>query len=169
MAGRQEAILAIGSKSHFFAINARPNNFLAKIPFFGPFFAFDLGRKPRFKITVKYLGWRAPGDKSYNADVKPGGPVYDQNIVLTIDDEPLELNDDLPIDLHQIAYQMKEFFYLTRPFFLPKGGYAQLQVGLGEYPTVYSIEIKETSNTVVVILMPILAIIVGFFLGRIYG
>ncbi len=83
--------------------------------------------------------------------------------------EPLELNDDLPIDLHQIAYQMKKSSYLTRPFFLTKGGYAQLQVGLGGYPTVYSFEIKETSNTVVVILMPILAIILGFFLGRIYG
>jgi len=85
MAGRQEAILAIGSKSHFFPINARLNNFLARIPFF----AFDLGRKPRFKITVKYLGSRAPGDKPYNADVKPGGPVYDQDVVLTIDDRTL--------------------------------------------------------------------------------
>jgi len=170
MAGRQDAILAIGGPNDYYKISARPSSPLATIPYLGPLWVFNLGERPTFKLTVDYLGYKTPGDDDFDPDVKPASQPDAQDVILMINDVPADAHDDLPIDVSTLAFEMKRKTFVTKPTFLQTGGFAQLQVGLGDYHTVYSFEIREAAP---ILIGPLIAVVsagvggvVGWFLNE---
>ena len=59
MPGSHNARLARPDRDHQFEVSAQPAHPLSRIPVLGPFITYNLGRNPKFNVSVKYLGYVA--------------------------------------------------------------------------------------------------------------
>ena len=165
MAGPQDVV--IKANRACFLVKAAPGNWLTRIPYFGPLFTYDLGKSPKWRLTVTYLGIEhKPGQ--YNPKMKQAfeADTWVVDIVLAIGGEYHGSGDDLRIDIPTTVVESKAQKSSTK-LFLERSGDAQLQV---HHQTVYSFDVNDKSGTVVNWVIGFVAalilLVVGFVLGK---
>lgn len=170
MAGPNPVIVQMQS-DHCFRIDAKPAHLLSRIPFIGPFFTYNLGRNPKFELAVTYQGLLLEHGQ-YNTDALPDWtdtPFWNLDIVLEIAGNVVaQVNDDLKIMVKQVATGTKQL-YVTNPMPLIQPGEAQLQVGLGYYPSAYTFEVQDISRLVTSWIVGLILTIFGGLVGGLVG
>ena len=155
--------------SYYFEAWAYPLHPMSRIPFFGPFFTFNLGRNPRFVVNMKYIGYESTGEGCSFDSVSIPPPedeaLWDLDLGLMIDGEYLEGGDSMQVDLRCTTLRGKTQRYTTRVWPLSWSGKAALQIEYSEEEAIYSFEVKDISAPVVIALTGIFFTIVGSILG----
>ena len=164
MAGPQDIVLRAPNRACFLA-KAAPASRLARIPYFGPLFTYDLGKSPMWRLTITYLGFEdEPG--VYTKEMKPPDDTWVVDIGLMIRGEFVGSGDDLMIDIHKTALEEKVQTSTTK-IFLERGGDAQLYV---HNQTIYSFEVQDSSKMmvswVVALATGLIMLGVGYVLGK---
>ena len=148
MAGSHKVRVSKPGSGQQFEATVRPERIFNRVPIFGPFFTFNLGRNPRFVVVVKHLGYSPSG---YGDDLIPGMvPGHDESdawefdLVLMVDGEPMTHSEDLLIDV-----TTKPQSILTGPWPLTQSGRAELQIGPlpTGYLSLFSFEVKDNTVT----------------------
>ena len=159
-----------------FEASAKPARLLSRIPGAGPFFTYNLGRNPRFVISVKYLGYAGwlqgdiPDPKILPNEGDRELATYD--LYLLIDGRPVQGDgDDLKLDLDTSKLERQERqYYCTREWPLTRTGKAELKVdSTYEGLTLYSFEVKDTTVPLTTAILTIFGGAVGAVLTWLFS
>lgn len=180
MAGSHKVRMTRGGSDFWFEVTAKPANLLSRIPYLGPFLAYNLGRNPRFVVEVRYLGYAtvrlAPiGDEFIpDPNIMLGSeeaPYWVFDLALHIDEDYIQHGDDLRVDLHRTTIEKREQKYVTREWPLTRPGRAELQIGSPNpyVESLYSFEVRDVSTSVAVVLLTTMVALVSGVIGGIVG
>ncbi len=175
MAGSHNVLLARRHGGHQFEVSAIPAHLLSRVPVLGPTFTYNLGRNPRFTVSVKYLGHVASQGDDPDPHVFPNpaeSGLWDFDLYLKIGGQPSGPGDDLRVDLdtakleHNVA-RSKRQLHSTTPFPLTRTGNAELMVGVPNISesSLYSFEIKDTTLMLTTVLLTAVFTTIGGILG----
>ena len=159
--------------SHWFDVSARPSHWLSRIPLLGPFFAFNLGRNPKFIVSIEYLGYSETGSKDdFDLNVLPvarEGQPWCFDLGLQIGGNYIQGGDEFNIVLSKTPMEGKIQEHRTRQWPLTRAGIGGLEVQVGppylDEPTIYSFEVIDRSATVSAWIFTALGGILGVVIG----
>jgi hypothetical protein len=163
MAGSHKVRVYRPDSSHWFEVSGKPAHPLSCIPVVGPFITYNLGRNPKFSVSVKYLGSDTEeGNDSFDSLQEAERWIFD--LYLHIDGEYIQDGDILPIDLRLISDGQEQQEYVTREWPLTRPGRAELQIGAPNPYTaaIYSFEVKDTT-------VPLFSAIIAFSAAAVGG
>ena len=164
MAGSHKVRVFKQGSGHRFEMTARPERILGRVPILGPFFAYNLGRNPRFAVEVKHLGFSMSGDEDdLDPEIVPAEGTWEFDLVLMVDGAPMTHSEDLLIDLTK-----KKQRIVTGPWPLTRPGSTELQVGplQIEYTSLFSFEIRDNTVTAANWVFGLAGVAVGAVLAR---